>query len=121
MTFLSYDELPYLAKQSLKTYPYLEETDYPLVKFTLETIAIEEAKNRCMSFDELSDMYSSFDEFHKNYVSFGDVPEHNEMYPVFENVDSDYEWLEDGWHRFNSYVRSGFKTIDVMRVYGIDY
>ncbi|WP_341323452.1 hypothetical protein NSQ62_08235 [Solibacillus sp. FSL H8-0523] len=51
----------------------------------------------------------------KDY-SRGFIPNHREQYPVFHEHGNDYEWLSDGWHRFHSYYKSGFKSVPVMEI-----
>lgn len=116
MAIYRYPELPLLAIEAVEVFPYLEKKYYNDVKYALEWITVEEAKKRCMSFAELKENYKNFEEYHEQYLRNGDVPCHEEQYPVFENVEDDYEWLIDGWHRFHSYVRDGFASIPVMRI-----
>ena len=115
MNIYTYEQLPILAKKALDVYPYLDSEYYSEYKYKLYEVSMEEATQKIMSYDELNESYSSFEEYHKDY-SHGFVPNHEEQYPVFREPKNDYEWLSDGWHRFHSYYRSGFKSVPVMEI-----
>jgi len=84
--------------------------------FVFEIISIEEAKKRCMQFPFDAGDFSTFEAYHQWYIEGEDVPDHgNSVYPVIQGGDN--EWLDDGWHRFHSYVKKGFQRIPVLTIY----
>jgi len=120
---LSFSELPLSSKKALMEYHYMKEyksfedleKDYDGVRFTLEHITIEEAKSRWKTHQaDWQCEYKDFDEYHKMYVGDGsDIPNHGDsMYPVIEGGEG--EWLDDGWHRFHSYVKHKKNIIPVL-------
>jgi len=124
---LLFSELPFESKQALYVYRNevesntMEEVEklYQGRTFTLEFISMEEAKKRCMEqFADWGWECQTFDDYHRIYVGDGsDIPNHGDsMYPVIESGDE--EWLEDGWHRFHSYVKYDKKEVPVLRIHG---
>lgn len=120
---LTFAELPIESKKALLEYCYMHcltmadvENFYKDNLFSLEIISIEEAKRRCITQSE--DWYAeeSFEEYHKAYVGNGkDIPNHGDsVYPVIEGGFG--EWLDDGWHRFHSYVKYGHKEVPVLKI-----
>jgi hypothetical protein len=76
------------------------------------TVPTEELKHKVMQDPEIA-AHGSFDAYHRWYKSMGDVPQHTERWPVIEG--EGHEALEDGWHRFHSYVAQGDKHIPMLR------
>ncbi|MES5838038.1 hypothetical protein [Bacillus cereus group sp. MG11] len=113
---LSFNELSSACKMALLEYCYMScETmeDVRLMyknnSFTFEIISIEESKKRCMQFPFDAGDFLTFEEYHEWYIKGGDIPYYGEsMYPVIQGGDG--EWLDDGWHRFHSYIlyKKGF-------------
>lgn len=118
---LAFAELPLEAKKALLALRYMDcesmqevEDLYQGFVFELEWIPVEEAKKRCM--EQSEDLWGckTFDDYHQAYLDGGDIPNHGDsMYPVIEGGMD--EWLDDGWHRFHSYVLYGKKEIPVLR------
>lgn len=55
--------------------------------------------------------YDTFQEYHEWY---NDYTDHGDsIIPIILNLEND-ELIEDGWHRFHSYYRKGFKKIPVV-------
>ena len=77
-------------------------------EFRVGEISIEELKDRimkCNCFD-----FDDFEEYHNWYVEVGDIPDYKDS--VFPVVLSDCgECIEDGWHRFHSYIRNKLTKI----------
>lgn len=72
-------------------------------KFRVGTISIEEVKEKVIQGNGFDD----FDEYHE---WFGDNTDHgNSVFPIVTSKTKEY--IEDGWHRFHSYVRKGLKEI----------
>lgn len=67
--------------------------------------------------------YKDFDAYHKDYISHVIVPEHppGNRWPSIIGCSGPpitgsawEEFIEDGWHRFHSYVRDGAKKVPVI-------
>lgn len=59
--------------------------------------------------------FKSFDDYHKWYTSHGDTPNHTEVWPIeLETSYLDGGLIDDGSHRFHSYVRSGVQIVPVL-------
>lgn len=63
-------------------------------------------------FDPEEVPFTDFPAYHRWYVSNGGIPQHKSVWPVILSQE-DTEVLEDGWHRFHSYVRRGLKFVPV--------
>ena len=120
---MTFNELPIECKKALLAYCYMrfqtiEEVAefYKERLFKLETISMEEAKKRCI--EQSEDWYEdeTFEAYHQVYVGDGStIPNHGDsIFPVIEGGFG--EWLDDGWHRFHSYVKNGHSTIPVLRI-----
>ncbi|TNC80836.1 MAG: hypothetical protein C9356_11980 [Oleiphilus sp.] len=79
--------------------------------YELVTVPVGQAKRFIMHHSpDLVSQYSSFDQYHCDYVQ-GAMPKHNDAsWPVLA-LPSCGEALLDGWHRFHSYVDSGFTAV----------
>lgn len=115
---LSFSELNGDCQLALMDYAQLStvyeaELYFSLKKFRYEIIDIDEAKRRCMSLSEDLWGCTDFDEYHQLYLRGGDIPNHGDSrWPC---IAPGYgEWLDDGWHRFHSYVRNGDKYIPLL-------
>ena len=77
------------------------EDFYKNTLFSLEEITPEEAGRRCM--EGYTYGYKTFEEYHQAYTLIP-VPDHGDsVYPVIDGGME--EWLDDGWHRFHSYIK----------------
>lgn len=76
-------------------------------EFRIGTISIEDVKDRVIQRSGFAAQFDSFDDYHERYY---DGTDHGDS--VFPIVVSDCEeYIEDGWHRFHSYVEKGLKKI----------
>jgi hypothetical protein len=57
--------------------------------------------------------FKTFDEYHAWYVGHGDTPNHREVWPV-ELDRTGMNVIDDGSHRFHSYVRKGLATVPAI-------
>ena len=123
---ISFNQLPNRAKKAVHEFYHMEgyESLGELkdacegIFFSLEYIGMEEAKRRCMELsEEYKEVYNSFEDYHKEYVGEGlHIPNHgSSVYPVIESHDC-YDWLDDGWHRFHSYVMHGHTVLPVLKI-----
>lgn len=71
--------------------------------------------------DLCGDDFKSFDEYHRWYINsclWKDSDKHySKAWPAILGDDwnfKQYEILQDGWHRFHSYVKQGKKTIPLV-------
>lgn len=56
--------------------------------------------------------FKNFEDYHNWYISFCDTPFYSKQWPVILAQGScGEEIIEDGWHRFHSYIRDGIKSI----------
>lgn len=98
-------------------------------KFGVVNIPTEVLKSEVMKGEnDIGRDFKTFDEYHKWYISEDDslphYPSKNRWPCIMDATEDDnYNWiLEDGWHRFHSYVRSGHKTIPcIYYLNGIKY
>lgn len=81
--------------------------------FCFELVPVDEAKQRCMQLSEDLWGCTSFGDYHELYVACGDIPDHGESkWPcIAPGVN---EWLDDGWHRFHSYIAAGDPFIPLL-------
>lgn len=68
-----------------------------------------------MADPDIASSYVNWAAYTADYCFAGDVPTYgpDDMWPVILSEDP-YETLLDGWHRFHSYARSGFKAIPAI-------
>ena len=82
-------------------------------KFRIGTISIEDVKEKIMPAIELNTRFDNFDEYHKWYY---DGTDHgSSVFPIVVSNEAHFdgrcEYIEDGWHRFHSYVHKKIKHI----------
>lgn len=58
--------------------------------------------------------YDSFEEWHKSYQSTNDANHGDSLFPIIVS-DSNEEYIDDGWHRFNYYLNKGYSKIPVIK------
>jgi hypothetical protein len=58
--------------------------------------------------------YMSFGDYHRDYQSTNKVDYEDTLYPIIVN-DSNLEYIDDGWHRFNYYISRGYSDIPVIK------
>lgn len=75
-------------------------------------LPVDRVKTAVMADEEISSSFHSWDDY---AVWYGDVPEHGpaNRWPVLLSS-SDYETLQDGWHRLHSYIRAGHTDIPAV-------
>lgn len=115
-----FNELPKEAQYALREYFYMAEDDEFQKQMTLrvfmeEWLPLNEAKHRCMVYSpDLKETHGEFETYHLCYAE-GDVPDHGESlwHCIVGGMD---EWLDDGWHRFHSYVQKGIPLIPTLQL-----
>lgn len=59
--------------------------------------------------------FKSFDDYHRWYISHGDTPNHTEIWPIeLETRYPELGLIEDGSHRFHSYVQRGLSIVPAI-------
>lgn len=67
------------------------------------------------SVDKFDDAFSTFDDWHKHYRDTGGAVDHgNSVLPIIMADNGHEGGIDDGWHRFNSYVAKGLKAVPVV-------
>lgn len=83
------------------------------------TMPVEHLKRKVMKDPDIHESFGNdFDAYHKWYMEHGSVPMHKERWPIVlqhPDLESSLGPIEDGWHRFHSYVAQGDKTIPVLK------
>jgi len=63
--------------------------------------------------------FDDFNKYHKWYRKQGKVDHGDSVFPIIlssdKGVDDRFEFIEDGWHRFHSYVDKGITNIPVVK------
>ena len=63
--------------------------------------------------------FDDFNKYHKWYRKQGKVDHGDSVFPIIlssdESIENGFEFIEDGWHRFHSYVDKGIKNIPVVK------
>jgi len=107
---LTFDELPPEAQKAADVY-YGEDIADRGWRFGLVEMTVEQARTLVWEFrsDDMRSDWSSFDEWHQWYVECGlDADTYSENWPLVLSSDQECDGLiEDGWHRFNSYIVQG--------------
>ena len=126
--YANFDELPETAQQALRHWSHEQSAEEQEswqreqgFAYEIETVPMAEMKARV--FDTNADMpddFGDFDSYHAWFTNGGDTPDHGDSrWPVIEaepSLDPQSEYLDDGWHRFHSYVNAGDETVDVLRI-----
>lgn len=82
---------------------------YAEQEFRIGIIGIEDIKEKIMSVVEFDTKFDNFEEYHKWYRKNDETDHGDSVFPIIvSNCD---EFIEDGWHRFHSYVHKGMKEI----------
>lgn len=124
----SYDDLPEPAKNAIRHLSHSASTDELEAhartrQWQIEYVSVDEMKQRVMADDpDLARQYGDFEGYHRWYLSAGPVPDHgSSRWPVIEkHPDDETEgYLDDGWHRFHSYIRAGDTHIPLLRRKGL--
>lgn len=87
---------------------------YGDIPFGIVSLSAEALKEDVMLTQDIAESFTTFDDYHRWYVG-GGVPRHPEKdrWPVILSSYGD-ESLQDGWHRFHSYVRDGVTEIPAV-------
>lgn len=118
--WVGFNRLPIEAQHALRVYFYMTEDEefqkqMNLRCFKEEWIPLVEAKKLCMDFSpDLKEEHGDFETYHAWYAQ-GAIPDHGHSlwHCIVGGVG---EWLDDGWHRFHSYVRKGFPMIPTLEL-----
>ena len=75
---------------------------------------------RIMTDKDTADYFKTWEAYHQWYLADDFVPDHGtSRWPVIEGLGGAAATgggtLDDGWHRFHSYVRAGDTTVPVLR------
>jgi hypothetical protein len=103
---LEFEELPAPYRNAIAVY-YRDEPWGEL--FGIGKLPTRALIDEVMRDEELDD-WPSWREYHAWYLSLGHVPFHQQRWAVILSKDN-YETLEDGWHRFHSYVRDNRRVV----------
>ena len=112
---LNFDQLDKNYKSAIKKYSYnLSEEELNNYHYLVGGISINKVKRLIMKNhpDEFLKDFSNFDKYHHWYISHEDTPFYEDIWPIIIATGCvSNEIIEDGWHRFHSYIRSGIKSI----------
>ena len=65
------------------------------------------------------DDWDDFNKYHKWYIKQGKTDHGDSIFPIIlssdKEIEKGYEFIEDGWHRFHSYVDKGITNIPVIK------
>lgn len=128
VSYETFDALPEPAKQALRHWSHENSAEEQgswqreqNVRYEIETVPMSEIQARIMATNtSMIEDFGDFGRYHTWFIGGGDVPDHGESrWPVIEaeaTFAPEAEYLDDGWHRFHSYVRAGDQIVDVLRV-----
>ena len=108
-------DLPEITKADVeKRMPHFIE-HYGTRPFGVVTLSSETLKSAVMDDEEIASSFSSWEDYHEWYTSHSDMPAHGHenRWPVIL-WNGNTETLQDGWHRFHSYIRDGHSDIPVI-------
>jgi len=60
--------------------------------------------------------FDNFNEYHKWYREESKEDYGDSVFPIILSPNNGFEFIEDGWHRFHSYVDKGIKNIPVIKL-----
>ena len=109
-----FSELEENYQQAIKIYSYnLTDEDLTYYKFQYGKIPTAVIIELIWNFHpEIKEEYDSFSEYHEWYMNHGDTPDHTSQWAVVIGTGVvQEEIIEDGWHRFHSYIKNGFPSI----------
>jgi len=90
----------------------------PKKKFGYVEIPMEDLQQAVLANIKRNDPdapFETFDDYHKWYVSHGDTPNHTDIWPIeLEVTNPEMGFIDDGSHRFHSYVRRGVKVVPAI-------
>lgn len=124
--WVSYDDLPVEAQKAIQNWTDVHTPEYlamhaRLSLWQMVLIDTETLIERVMATgDHADDFDGDWETYHGWYMDRGSVPDHGDSrWPVLEASvearNADFGYLDDGWHRFHSYVAAGDTHIPVLR------
>lgn len=124
--WVAFDDLPEVARLAVQHWTDVHTPEYlalhaRLSQWQMVLIETETVIERVMaSGDHVDDFDGDWETYHEWYLSRGNVPDHGtSRWPVIEATiearNADEGYLDDGWHRFHSYVHAGDTHIPVLR------
>ena len=105
------DNIKIRSRNIKKHLPYCIEK-YGHLKFGMEEISTEKLKEKILERPDLEG-FKKFEDYHAWYKKDCGIPKYsnkNRWACIAESEDV----LQDGWHRFHSYVDAGHKTIPLV-------
>lgn len=110
----SFNQLDDNYQKAVTTYSHiLSEDEVNKYRFKYGKIPTQEIiKLIWKNHPEIQYEHKSFEEYHSWYINHGDTPNHSEQWAVIigRGCISD-EIIEDGWHRFHSYIKNNYNSI----------
>jgi hypothetical protein len=124
--WVGFDALPVEAQLAVQNWTDVHTAEYlsmhaRLSEWQMVWLPVATAIERVMSSgDHVDDFDGDWETYHDWYVSRGNLPDHGtSRWPVIEASiearNADYGYLDDGWHRFHSYVLAGDTHIPLLR------
>lgn len=110
----SFRQLEDNYQKAVITYSYnLSEDEINQFKYQYGKIPTKEIiKLIWENHPEIKDEHKSFEEYHTWYINNGDTPNYSDQWAVIIGQGCiAEEIIEDGWHRFHSYIKNNIKTI----------
>ena len=103
----------FYAQEQALLHAYVREYGEEL--FGVIDLPAQRLVDSVMADPELETSHSGWEDYADWYCAAGDVPAYgpDNRWPVILSQDND-ETLRDGWHRFHSYMRSGFSDIPAV-------
>ncbi len=106
------DEVNYIINQYANVYGNK--------KFLYGIMNVNDIIEGVMKYGDISRQgWDNFNHYHKWYIKAGSIDHGDSVFPIIlssdEGIDDRFEFIEDGWHRFHSYVDKGIKNIPVIK------
>lgn len=126
--YASFDALPQTAQHALRNWSRDQSAEEQEAwqceqgfRYEIETVPMAEMKARIFDTNaDMADDFGDFDSYHAWYTGGERIPDHGaSRWPCIEaepSLDPQAEYLDDGWHRFHSYVNAGHESVDVLRI-----
>jgi len=118
---IEFRNLPATAQRAIRTRgaEHLDPDDNPRIdprmRFGYVEIPMEALQQAVLAAVQREGApFQTFDEYHRWYIGHGDTPMHTEVWPIELDVDDPDQIIDDGSHRFHSYVRSGVKVVPAI-------
>jgi hypothetical protein len=118
---MEYRNLPPLAKQAIRARaaehldPGARPKIDPKMRFGYVEIPMEAMQQAVLAAVQREGApFKTFNEYHRWYLGHGDTPTHKTIWPIELDLDDPDQIIDDGSHRFHSYVRSGLKLVPAI-------